>query len=163
MPLYGKIRDINLFKSMNNELIHKIIEQQIGYYKPKLNESSTNIFGESLSKTWIGPALIQCLIDRGDFTWETDDFGPDTKRTFSFRFLKDDLIAANVIPEVGDALLWEESYFEVNGINENQLIVGKSNEANYSTDVDSFCSSLSIILTAHYTRPEKLGIKLDRL
>ena len=163
MPLYGGNRDIRFFKGLNTELLHKIIEQQVGYYKPKLEESTTNVYGESLNKFWIGPVLIKCLIDRGDFEWSTDEFGPDNKRSFSFRFLKDDLINANVVPEVGDVVLWNEGYFEVNALNENQLIVGKDPDYAYSDNVTNHGSSLSIILQAHYTRPEKLGIVQDRL
>jgi hypothetical protein len=163
MPLYGGNRDIGFFKGLNKELLHKIIEQQVGYYKPKLEESTTNVYGEALNKFWIGPVLIKCLIDRGDFEWSTDEFGPDNKRSFSFRFLKDDLINVNVVPEVGDVVLWNEGYFEVNALNENQLIVGKDPDYAYSDNVTNHGSSLSIILQAHYARPEKLGIKQDRL
>lgn len=163
MALFGANRDILLIKSINHEFIADIVEQQIGYYKPKLDQIKVNLYGESLDKFWIGPVLLNCLIQRGDFEWKTGDEGPDTKRNFEFRFFKDDLIDANVIPEVGDAVLWNEDYYEINGVNENRLIVGKDNNYSYSSDTRNFGSSLSIILTAHYTRLEKLGIKQDRL
>lgn len=163
MALYGKNRDIWLMKSINREIIHDIIEQQIGYYKPKLDETKVNTYGESLNKFWIGPVLIKCLIQRGDSEWKTDQFGPDQNRSFEFRFLKDDLICANVVPEVGDVVLYNEMYFEVNGINENRYILGKDNQFAYSNSVIDFGSSLSIILSTHYTRSDKLGISKDRL
>lgn len=163
MALYGKRRDVLLMKSFNHELIHNIIEQQIGYYKPKIEQINTNIYGESLNKFWVGPVLIKCLIERGDYTWKTDQFGPDTNRIFEFRFLKDDLKYANIVPEVGDAILWNEDYFEIDGVNENRLIVGKDTNYAYSSNVKDFGASLSIILSAHYSRAEKLGIKQDRL
>lgn len=163
MSLYGSRRDVLLMKSINRELIHDVIEQQIGYYKPKIDQTNTNIYGESLNKFWLGPVLIPCLILRGDYNWSTDQFGPDTKRAFEFRFLKDDLKCANVISEVGDVILFNEDYFEVNGVNENRLIVGKDNDYAYTNSVRDFGASLSIILTAHYSRAEKLGINLTRL
>ena len=168
MSLYGSNRDINLFKSINRELIHDIIEQKVGYYKPKIEENKINLYGETTNKKWIGPVLIHCLILNGDFDWKTDEFGPDANRSFEFRFLKDDLINTDVVPEVGDAILWNESYFEVNGVNENQLILGKDPNYAYQhptndSTLPNFGSSFSIILSAHYTRAEKLGISLDRL
>lgn len=163
MSLYGGIRDINLIKSLNREIIHNIIEQQVGYYKPKLDETNVNLYGESKNKAWIGPALIQCLILRGDYEWKTDEFGPDTNKAFEFRFLKEDLETALVIPEVGDVVLWDEDFFEVNSVNQNQLILGKDPDYPYSDSVQNFGSSLSIILKAHYTRSDKLGITQDRL
>ena len=46
---------------------------------------------------------------------------------------------------------------------ENQLFVGKDPGYSYSTDNDNFGSSISIIVNAHYSRRERLGITLDRL
>lgn len=163
MSLYGGSRDIGLFKGISKELLHNIIEQQVGYYKPKLDENKSNLYGETLNKNWVGPVLIKCLIEKGDFDWKTDDFGSDTNRSFKFRFLKDDLIDAEVVPEVGDILLWNEIFFEVDGTNQNQLIVGKDPDYSYSDSVQDFGSSFSIILSAHWTREEKLGIRRDRL
>jgi hypothetical protein len=168
MGLYGGSRDINMFKGVTKELLEDIIEQKCGYYKPQISENKVNLYGETTNKRWIGPVLIPCLIERGDFDWKTDDFGPDMDRSFKFKFFKDHLIDAHVVPEVGDALLWNEVYFEVNGVNENQLIVGKDNQYAYSSgandvNISNFGSSFSIILSAHLTRVEKLGITIDRL
>ena len=163
MALYGSYRDVWLMKSINREMIHDIIESQVGYYKPKLDETKVNTYGESLNKFWIGPVLIPCLIQRGDSEWKTDQFGPDQNRTFEFRFLKDDLVCANIVAEVGDVLLYNEMYFEVDGINENRYILGKDPDYSYSNSVADFGSSLSVIVTGHYARPEKLGISIDRL
>jgi len=78
MSLYGKRRDVNLFKSVSRELLHNIIEQQIGYYKPKIDEISTNLYGEALNKTYTGPVLIKCFIERGDQDWKVEEV-PDVK------------------------------------------------------------------------------------
>jgi len=108
MALYGKNRDILMFQGLNTELLHKIIEQQVGYYKPKLDSTPANIYGEAQNKTWIGPVLIKCLLDRGAQTVTDDDFGVDRNRTLSVRFFRKDLVDANVVPEIGDAILWNE-------------------------------------------------------
>ena len=95
-----------------------------------------------------------------------------------FRFLRDDLagidlstdqgadgrgFAHGVVPEVGDVLLWNNDYYEVNNVNENQLIVGKDPLYSYASQTDNFGSSWSIILECFYIRPEKLGITKERL
>lgn len=163
MALYGSRRDINLFKSLNRELLHNIIEQQIGYYKFQLDNTKVNLYGESLEKSLSGPVLITCLIKRGDANWDTSDKNsPDVKKTSQFKFLRDDLAEANIFPEVGDVILWNEMYFEVDSVNENQLIVGKDPDYSYSTSVQNHGSSLSIILDTHYTNPERWGIKKER-
>jgi hypothetical protein len=163
MALYGKNRDILLFQGLNTELLHKIIEQQVGYYKPVLDNTPANLYGEAQNKTWLGPVLIKCLLDRGEQDVTNDDFGVDRNRTLNVRFFRKDLVDANVVPEIGDAILWNEDYYEVDNLVENQLFVGKDPSYPYSDTVDNFGSSHSIILECHYTRPERLGIKEERI
>jgi len=163
MALYGKNRDILLFQGLNTELLHRIIEQQVGYYKPKLDDTPSNIYGEAQNKTWIGPVLIKCLLDRNDQVSQNDDFGVDINRPLTVRFFRKDLLDANVVPEIGDAILWNEDYYEVDNVVENQLFVGKDPSYPYSDGIEDFGSSLSIILECHYTRPERLGIREDRM
>tara|TARA_R110000822_G_scaffold8231_1_gene32629 strand:- start:84 stop:575 length:492 start_codon:yes stop_codon:yes gene_type:complete len=163
MALYGKSRDIRLFQGLNTELLHKIIEQQVGYYKVKLDDTEANMYGESQNKTFIGPVLLKCLLDRGAQTATNDNFGVDRDRVVSARFLRNDLVDSNVFPEIGDVFLWNEDYYEIDNIVENQLVLGKDPSYPYSDTVDDFGTSLSIIVEAHYTRPEKLGIKEQRL
>jgi len=161
--MFGRQRDVKLFNSVNQELIHDIIEQLVGYYKVVLSQTPANLYGEAQNKTWLGPVLIPCLLVRGGTTQETDNFGPDTFRELEVRFWKDDLMEANVVPEIGDVILWNNLYFEVDNVNENQLIVGKDPNYPYSEDVVEFGDSLSIILTCHMTRPERMGISQTSL
>lgn len=179
MSLFGESRDISLFRHINRELINNIIEQQVGYYKIILDRTTSNIYGEANgTKIYNDPVLINCLIDRGDQVTTTDEFGSDVVRDVKFRFLRDDLagnslstelntdakgFTYNIVPEVGDILLWNNNYYEVDGIVENQLFMGKYPEYSYSEDNDNFGTSLSIILSTHYIRPEKVGLSLERI
>ena len=163
MALYGKNRDVLLFQGLNTELLHKIIEQQVGYYKPVLDDTPANLYGEAQNKTWLGPVLIKCLLDRGEQEVVNDEFGVDRNRPLSVRFFRKDLVDANVVPEIGDVILWNEDYYEVDNLVENQLVVGKDPSYPYSDTVDDFGSSHSIILTCHYTRPERIGLKEERM
>ena len=163
MALFGTVRDVQMFKGVATEVVHNVITQQIGYYKVILPTTAPNVYGEALVKQYIGPVLFNCLIERGDFTTENSDFGPDTRREATFRFLKDDLITANVVPEVGDVLMYYELYYEVDNTNENQLILGKDPNYSYSQGLENFGNSFSIILNTHLTSPERLGIQQFRL
>lgn len=163
MAIFGSLRDIDTFKIISKELVNDVISQQIGYYKAVLKDTVANVYGESLNKTFIGPVLINCLIERGDFTAPVDDFGPDVLRDVTFRFLRDDMVQANVYPEIGDVVMYNELYYQVDNVNENQLIVGKDNNYSYSDGLENFGNDYSIILTTHYTRGDKLGITQQRL
>lgn len=163
MPLFGSHRDISLFRHISREVVNRIIEQQIGYYKINLNNTKKNIYGESNEKFYNDPVLLKCLIIRQDQNNEDSDLGPDVERSERFAFLRDDLILYNVVPEKGDVILWNNDFYETDNIVENQLIVGKYPEYSYSDDVQNFGSSWSIVLDTHYTRAEKLGIIKERL
>ena len=179
MSLFGTARDASLIRHINRELINNIIEQQVGYYKIDLTKTTSNMYGEANgTKIFHDPVLISCLIERTPPTWETDSFGPDVKQDLVVRFLRDDLAGIElstelsdggkgftygIVPEVGDVMLWNNDYYEVDGTIENQLFVGKDPSYSYSTDNDNFGSSISIIVNAHYTRSERLGITQDRL
>lgn len=160
MSLYGEHRDISLIQHLNNELLGRIIEQKIGYYKFKLDAIAPNIYGESNTKIYFDPVLLNCLITRRDQDTRDDDLGPDRFRNVDFAFFRQHLIDAVLVPEIGDIILWQESYFEVDNIIENQLFVGKQPEYPYLTDyLNRFGSSISMICATHWTRAEKLNIK----
>jgi hypothetical protein len=162
MALYGGQRDVALFRNVNRELLKNIITQEIAYYKIGLTETTVNLYGESSEKFYNDPVLLTCLITRGDQSYSDDDFGPDVKRDVSFAFLRDDLVDLGLVPEDGDIVSWQESYYEIHQIVENQLVLGKSEQYNM-TNLSNFGSSLSIICNAHLTRAEKVGINRQRL
>jgi hypothetical protein len=163
MALFGGSRDISLFRSINKELINNIIQQSVGYYKINLDKTSSNLYGESLTKTYNNPVLVNCLIERTPPTWTETEFGADITQDITVRFLRDILVDIQLFPEVGDIVLWQDDYYEVDGTVENQLVVGKDPTFAYDPDVSDFGSSISIIVTAHFIRPEKLGIDKNRL
>lgn len=163
MALFGTLRDIGTFKGISKELLENIVSQQCGYYKIVLQDAVKNVYGESLQKYYIGPVLLNCLIERGDFSFDQGDFGPDTARPVTFRFLKQHMVEADVHPEVGDVVMYNEVYYLVDNVNENQLIVGKDSDYAYSDGLENFGSSYSIVLVCHYASPDALGITQQRI
>ena len=162
MALFGGSRDISLFRHINKELINNIIQQSVGYYKIALDKTTPNLYGESLTKSYNDTILVNCLIERTPPTWTESEFGADITQDITVRFLRDILVDIQLVPEVGDVVLWQENYYELSGVIENQLVVGKDPLYSYD-DTTDFGSSISIIVTAQYIRPEKLGLKQERL
>ena len=156
MPLFGGARDISLLRTMNKELINDIIQQEVGFYKFVLQDTVTNVYGESENKVYYEPLLIPCLIDREDQTWLSTDFGPDSTQQMTFRFLRANLVEKNLVPEVGDIVLYNNDYFEFNSLIENQFFVGKNPDYSMNEDTDNFGVSLSIICRASKLRIEQL-------
>ena len=158
MSLFGGSRDISLFNTLSKELINDIIQSEVGYYKFALEKTTSNVYGESQGKVYYEPVRIACLMNREDQSWSSDDFGSDVNQTLNFRFLKEELKDINLVPEVGDILLFRNNFHEVDSKIENQLILSKDPDYAISTGTTDFGNSHSIILTAHLSRVEKLNL-----
>ena len=158
MALFGKSRDINLFHTINSELLKDIIQTEIAYYKFALEQTTSNVYGESMGKVYYEPMKIACLIDRQDQSWSSDDFGSDMNQTMNFNFLKNELIDINLVPQVGDILLFRNNFYEVDGQIENQLIMGRDKDYALAVETADHGDSFSIILSSHMSRVEKLNL-----
>ena len=169
MALYGTSRDVSLFRHINRELLHDIITQQCVYYQFKTAETKVNIYGESSgAKYYTEPVILNMLVDRGDNTSPTGDMGVDYDRPMTFKFFRDDLVDANLIPDVGDIIMWYEGYWEVENTNANQLFVGKDPAYPYDVNplnpgLENFGTNVSIMCVCHYVPADKVGITKERI
>ena len=116
------------------------------------------MYGESTQKSYYEPLRISCLIEKSDQEWSSDDFGPDIKQVYQYKFLKNTLEIINLIPEVGDLILYNNDFWEVDSFIENQYIAGKRPEYAISNDTQNFGDSFSITLSTHLSRIEKLNL-----
>ena len=158
MALFGKNRDVNLFHTINSELIKDIIQTEVAYYKFALEQTTSNVYGESMGKMYYEPMKIACLIDKKDQEWSSDDFGSDINQNVTFKFLKNELKDINLIPEVGDIILFRNNFFEVDSKIENQLILGRDPDYAISTETVNFGESFSVLINTHLSRVEKLNL-----
>tara|TARA_R110002051_G_scaffold92665_1_gene162351 strand:- start:2120 stop:2665 length:546 start_codon:yes stop_codon:yes gene_type:complete len=158
MALFGGSRDINLFHTINSELINDIIQTEVAYYKFALEQTVANVYGEAMGKNYYEPMKIACLIDRQDQAWSSDNFGSDVNQTVGFSFLKNELKTLNLLPEVGDLLLFRNNFYEVDSRTENQLILGRDPDYSLSTESNNFGDSFSILINTHISRVEKLNL-----
>jgi len=163
MALFGNRRDVNLFTTVNRELLRYIISQEVGYYKYKLNDTISNLYGEAAqTRYFTDPVLINCLISKVDQAWASMEYGPDVDHTLTVNFLREDLQDINLYPEVGDAFNYLDNYFEVDTVTDNQFVVGKDFEHAYSSDLTTFGRNFSITVTAHLIPSDKLGLSKER-
>jgi hypothetical protein len=183
MALFGGARDISMFRGISRELMWDIIVQECALYKFKLEETNVNIYGEAAEeKYYEAPMLLNVLIDRQDQNFPESDLGVNFTGGRTFRFLRDDLtgVKANgsgnigvIVPQVGDIIWYENGYYEIYKLINNQLFVGKN--PNYpnqddngynamgNSDLTNFGYDVSIIAEAHYVPADRVGISQERL
>tara|TARA_Y100000592_G_scaffold48007_1_gene76133 strand:+ start:1316 stop:1915 length:600 start_codon:yes stop_codon:yes gene_type:complete len=151
MALFGTQRDVSLFRHMSRELMADIITEQCGYYKYKLEETKINLYGEAAEeKFYMGPVLLNCLVERTDNVYPETDLGTDYDKAVQFSFLRDDLLGAgeefnkfdnkgnsytglpgtgygaDLVPQVGDIITYNGGYYEVHEVISNQYFAGKN-------------------------------------
>ena len=158
MALFGGHKDVSLFQTLNSELIKDIIQTEVAYYKFALEQTNVNVYGEAPGKNYYEPLKIACLIDRTDQNWSSDDFGSDLNQTIGFKFLKYELENINLVPEVGDILLFRNNFYEVDERIENQLILGRDPDYAMATETVDVGKSFSILINTHISRVEKLNL-----
>jgi hypothetical protein len=173
MALYGESRDISMFRYINRELMQNIISQQVVFYKVNLTETKTNMYGEaSMGRIFQQPLLIYALIETSKFENPVDDFGVDFKWSVQYRFLRDDLVDANISPEVGDFIMYQNGYWEIDNVNTSQFFVGKDPAYPYTdadninpleSDLNEFGYNVSVICDAHYVPADRVGIINQRI
>ena len=124
MALFGSSRDVSMLRKVNRELLGDIMSQQCVLYKVNLEKTVSNIYGESTGyRYYTEPTILYCRITRTDPTFNNTDIGRDYSRTMTFSFLRDDLVEASVYPELGDIIMYQEGYFEVEQAYDNQLFI----------------------------------------
>jgi len=169
MALFGSSRDISMFRKINRELLGDIITQQLAVYKYALDKTKVNMYGEASDGRWFnGPTLLNALITIENKTDGTSEFGVDFSWSIKVAFLKDDLVDANLVVEIGDVLLYQESYFEIDVATDTQYFVGKDPQYPYNTNplnpgLENFGYNVSLICEAHYIPADRVNIIKQRL
>ena len=139
-------KEVNFITRVTKELVGDkqnskdgLINQEVVIYKPSLQESATNMYGESAggSKVYKNGVQMAALVTADDFDFSQDEFGPTSNQTATFSFLRQSFIDASMVLEIGDLVDWNYAYFEVGSINENQLIGGMFDQ-NFSVVASAF-------------------------
>ena len=146
-PFFIPQKEIDLIDSMNEELIDEIIGQAVDIYKISVDDTEENLYGESSTKYYNDGFRVNCLINWSEPTIEQDEFGPDVNTSIEMYFHRTTLSEANFYPEIGDMVDWNDTYFEINGVTEPQIIGGHPNYKH------------QIFATAHRTRLSTLQIE----
>lgn len=167
--MFARQRDVSLVRHLNRELMGNVITQQAAFYKFKIEETKVNLYGEAAGeKFYNGPFLFDCLINREDQSYPISSEEVSFAQGISFAFLRDDLVDADVVPEVGDIILYQEKYYGVQSTVSNQYWSGKNpdypNNNSDGTpnplnpDLDLFGTNLSIIVDTYYIPADKVAI-----
>tara|TARA_B100000787_G_scaffold105193_1_gene78000 strand:- start:3108 stop:3623 length:516 start_codon:yes stop_codon:yes gene_type:complete len=164
MAMFTTQRDMSLVRKLNRELMGNIITQQCSLYQFKLEETKVNLYGEAdAEKFYDGPFIFNVLINRENEQYVDNIEGVQFGQGIEFYFLRDDLVDADVVPRVGDIVLYQEGYYGVQSTVANQYWGGKNpsypNNINpLNPGLEGFGNNLSILVSTYYIPADKVAI-----
>tara|TARA_Y100000034_G_scaffold118719_1_gene159685 strand:+ start:716 stop:1204 length:489 start_codon:yes stop_codon:yes gene_type:complete len=138
-PLFIGQKERDLVKQVNDELIEKVIGQQLLYYPIDLERTDFHeLYGEAIKKTYLPPVRIFALVE---FTTFETDYMPNVgidkvweiNVHFHKRRLEDD---QNLYVREGDFVLYSDNYYEIVKLVEPKLLFG---QAGHSFEISAVC------------------------
>ena len=148
-PFFIPQKEFDLINQMNEELIDEIVGQSVDIYKVNIEQTDSNMYGESTAKYYDIGFRVNCLINYNEPEVTQDEFGADTNSSIEMFFQRENLSSGslNFYPETGDIVDWNDYYWEINGTTEPQLFAGHPNFKH------------NIVATAHRSRLSSLQIE----
>jgi hypothetical protein len=130
--------------------------QKVGYFKIDLYKTKTNMYGESIEKWYYPPVEVRCLIDRGEFTYNDLEYGPDINQSIKVTISKIELETLNFTPEVGDIITDQEKYYEVSTVDRSFVTIPGGTGAGSSLGTPG--QIIVFTLSAYLTRTPRLNL-----
>jgi hypothetical protein len=125
MARFTLARDVKFFEGISRELVDVVIETAVVLYKLVIEDSKTNLYGESLNKTYYQGVETTAIIERESSTSDYEGFGADKNQSVEFRFNRFTLEDTGFYPEVGDIIFHNNGYFEIDNVREDQMVGGQ--------------------------------------
>ncbi len=123
MPIYYPETDVNTLKGISEQLVQRVMDVQVLLFKVNPQKMESNIYGQTKKKVfnYYPGIFIKCLVFHNphelsyDTTYNYKDYT-------TFKFLISSLQKLNVYPEIGDVIQWDNLFWEITKITQQQLI-----------------------------------------
>jgi len=129
-PLFLGKKERDLVKQVNDELIEKVIGQQILYYSIDMETTNFHeLYGEAIEKTYLPPMRVYALVEFTEFsTTYMENAGVDKSWEINVHFHKRRLEEdQDLYVREGDFVLYGDNYYEIVKLSENKQLFGQVN------------------------------------
>lgn len=130
-PLFLGKKERDLVKQVNDELVEKIIGQQILYYAIDMDTTNFHdMYGEAIEKTFLPPIRVYALIEfNEESTNYLEGFGIDKVSQISVNFHKRRLEEdQDIYVREGDFILYGDIYYEIVKLSQPRKLFGQVDE-----------------------------------
>ena len=130
-PLFLGKKERDLVKQVNDELVEKVIGQQILYYPIDLETTNFHeLYGEAIEKTFLPPVRVYALVkfDQDDTSY-LDSVGVDNVSEITVHFYKRRLTEdQDLFVREGDFVLYGDLYYEIMALSSARRLFGQVNQ-----------------------------------
>jgi hypothetical protein len=126
-PLFLGKKERDLVKQINDELIERVIGQQILYYPISLEHTNFHsLYGEAMEKTFLPPVRVYALVAWEGIKTQTDHYGLDKTTSITINFHKKRLTEdQDLYVREGDFVLYGDLYYEIISLDEPKQLFGQ--------------------------------------
>jgi hypothetical protein len=126
-PLFLGEKERNLVKQVNDELLERVIGQQILYLPVSVDHSTFHpLYGEAIEKVFIPPVRIYTLVEFDGIKTTTENFGLDKEDSIIVRFHKRRLIEdQDLYLREGDYVMYGQRFYEIVSLTEDRQLFGQ--------------------------------------
>ena len=129
-PLFTGAKEGALVKQVGDEILERVVGQQIVYFPVSLPHSNFHeLYGESINKTFLPPIRVFAAVDWKGSETTTTNFGIDRKSAIDVKFHKRRLTEdQNLFVREGDFVLYGTVLYEIVTVGQPRLLFGKIDE-----------------------------------
>jgi len=127
-PLFTGVKERDLVKQINDEVIERVIGQTIAYYPIDIETTRYHqVYGEAIEKTFLPPIAVKALVEyKGLNTEYSKNIGLDKSQEIIVHFHKRRLTEdQNLFVREGDFVLYGDSHYEIVSLSEPKLLYGQ--------------------------------------
>mgnify|MGYP003117321527 FL=1 len=126
-PLFLGEKERDLVKQVNDELIERVIGQQVLYYPISLDHTDFHpLYGEAIEKTFLPPVRVYALVEWEGQETSNTSAGIDKRSSITVHFHKRRLTEdQDLFIREGDFVLYGSFYYEIVTLNETKEIFGQ--------------------------------------
>ena len=137
-PMFLGEKERNLVKQVNDELIERVIGQQVLYYPISYEHTDYHpVYGEAINKNFLPPIRVYALIKWEGLETTTDRHGLDKMYSITVHFHKRRLTEdQDLYVREGDFVLYNDDYYEIVTLVEPREIFG---QAGKSIEISATC------------------------
>jgi hypothetical protein len=129
-PLFVGQAERDFVKQINDEVIEKVIGQQLLYFPIDIERSKYHtLYGEAINKTFLPPVRSYALVEYGGSTRTQTELGYDNIYNISVHFHKRRLTAdQDLFVRLGDFVQYDQMFFEIVDVFEPRYLFGQDSD-----------------------------------